>query len=605
MSHIDDSPIASRPSLSAAALWLSAFSPPTFSHAEPAETLYDEPLGDMDVSLEDVAQSPAAHYLRAFSSPPPSVSPAEPIREEIAGYELGRTLGHSLSHVRLATHTLTGSVVAVKISSLPTSHPPSSDQGVSVEEEEQIWSTLNHEYVLPLLSTHRTSTQVAFFTLYCPDGSLLDLLHKRASFNATAAGLEGDLVRSLFRQLCSGIAYLHNAMHIVHGDIKLENILIDDSGNARIADFGCAQHIVDEPESSGVISPTTATLNPFSSLSLSHPNPARVDEPHSPSNGGLERTLHASLPYASPELLCYPPHGYVPPAQPPQDIWAVGCVLHALLTGALPFADSYQPRLHQRILTGDWESRSITADADRVILRGCLQVQPSARWQISKLEARAHEVGAVDYAAMQDARSRSRSRTRPVPSRQSSSSAERSGERRRSRDSSRIRGPWPSTFEASPSYYGADPYSVSRPRRTSLVEEEEEDDFDESLSDRIGRRVRRALSSESTSIPSHAEPLTPTDDSYLSYRGFVHSTSTSRSRSRGRSSTGRIRVVAEPFPAPSSPSSPRSPQDAARGTFGTKEETIHHTSAARLPSSSDRLDPYYHGVSLCPANSPQ
>lgn len=44
---------------------------------------------------------------------------------------------------------------------------------------------------------------------------------------------------------------------------------------------------------------------------------------------------------------------------PAQDIWAMGCLLHALLFGRLPFTDGYEPRLVEKILRGVWErSRS-------------------------------------------------------------------------------------------------------------------------------------------------------------------------------------------------------------------------------------------------------
>lgn len=49
--------------------------------------------------------------------------------------------------------------------------------------------------------------------------------------------LEEDEARNLFRQIVEGIDYLHKK-NIAHRDIKLENILLDQSNTIKIIDFG-------------------------------------------------------------------------------------------------------------------------------------------------------------------------------------------------------------------------------------------------------------------------------------------------------------------------------------------------------------------------------
>ena len=52
--------------------------------------------------------------------------------------------------------------------------------------------------------------------------------------------LPAALIRKTLFQLGSALDYLHNSMHVVHGDIKPENILIKPDGHITLCDFGLA-----------------------------------------------------------------------------------------------------------------------------------------------------------------------------------------------------------------------------------------------------------------------------------------------------------------------------------------------------------------------------
>ncbi|KAI0603297.1 kinase-like domain-containing protein [Biscogniauxia sp. FL1348] len=96
-------------------------------------------------------------------------------------------------------------------------------------------------------------------------------------------------VKTLLRQLASGLAYLHDRW-ILHRDLKTSNLLLSNRGCLKIADFGMARYVGDPP-------------------------PARLTQ------------LVVTLWYRSPELLLGA-DAYGPAV----DMWSVGCIFGELLT---------------------------------------------------------------------------------------------------------------------------------------------------------------------------------------------------------------------------------------------------------------------------------
>ncbi len=73
-------------------------------------------------------------------------------------------------------------------------------------------------------------------------GTLLnDFTTRKTSKNAYK---EDEIVRHFYSLTC-GLEHLHNKK-IYHGDIKPDNLLLDENGSLRIADVGIAKHVSDE-----------------------------------------------------------------------------------------------------------------------------------------------------------------------------------------------------------------------------------------------------------------------------------------------------------------------------------------------------------------------
>jgi len=73
-------------------------------------------------------------------------------------------------------------------------------------------------------------------------GNLAEELRRRKAGNAYYT--ESELIRH-FYALASAVDYLHNKK-IFHGDIKINNVLLDEKGNVKLSDIGSAKYVPDE-----------------------------------------------------------------------------------------------------------------------------------------------------------------------------------------------------------------------------------------------------------------------------------------------------------------------------------------------------------------------
>lgn len=421
----------------------SAYAPPAASrhalfshHAAPPLTQSSSFMSDPgpsgppspSFSVSSGAFSPASAFLSHFQTStsiksPVSVAPdAQGAR--VLSYTLGKILGRGgFSTVREAIHDETGEVFACKI----VKRDDLSDRSGSLErfeEEIVLWQGLaRHPSVLPLLEMHRTPYATFLITPFLSGGSLLDVLKREGGSEKTA--------RKWFPGVVAAVAALHEGYdgfdgRILHGDLKLDNFLTDKSGHIVIGDFGMARKVA--PPQRGRSKTPIATIPPpltsgrgsrsrsrsrradpsMSPAARRHPplHSHHLDHAHPRSTPPPVVFPSASLPYAPPELL------RAPPAEPTlaQDLWALGIILHALLTGLLPFADVFEPRLQAKILRCDWLVPPGLGMEWEEVLKGCLHGDVSRRWTIANVRHSDAISGWREVKPRSKSRSRSRQR---------------------------------------------------------------------------------------------------------------------------------------------------------------------------------------------------
>ena len=183
-----------------------------------------------------LSSSPAAQFLSAFSSPPKAhAALPDDEGQAVGGYTLGSVVGYGAFSTIRRAYSASGGLVAVKIvrchdvSKLPNA----AQTQKRLDREVAAWSSLSHEHILPLFSVVHSSYADYFFTLYCPLGSLFDILKRDGR-----PALPHDDAGTMFRQVVRGLRYMHEVAGYVHRDMKLENVLVDEMGICRIGDFG-------------------------------------------------------------------------------------------------------------------------------------------------------------------------------------------------------------------------------------------------------------------------------------------------------------------------------------------------------------------------------
>src|SRR5512138_1776672 len=180
---------------------------------------------------------PAAAELPPVT-PPPSMD--EIGREDltgraIRGYALAERIGMGgMGSVYRAMQPNVDREVAVKII-LPAfaNHP---DFIRRFEAEAQLVARLEHPHIVPLYDYWR-EPGVAYLVMRLLRGGSLAACLKEGP-------LAPERLLPWLEQICAGLQAAHQA-GVIHRDIKPANILLDNAGNAYLADFGIAKMTID------------------------------------------------------------------------------------------------------------------------------------------------------------------------------------------------------------------------------------------------------------------------------------------------------------------------------------------------------------------------
>lgn len=260
--------------------------------------------------------------------------------KRVGNYMIGRKLGEgSFAKVREGLHALTGEKVAVKVID---KRKAKKDSYVTknLRREGHIQQMIRHPNITQLLDILETENSYYLVMELCPGGNLMNHIYDKKR-------LDERETQKYIRQLVLAVEHLHRA-GVVHRDLKIENLLLDEQDNIKLIDFGLSN-------CAGIL----GYSDPFS-------------------------TQCGSPAYAAPELLSRKKYG------PKVDVWSIGVNMYAMLTGTLPFTvEPFSLRaLHQKMVDKEMNPLPPTLSTAAIcLLKKLLEPDPNKRPNIHQVMA--------------------------------------------------------------------------------------------------------------------------------------------------------------------------------------------------------------------------
>ncbi|XP_077279330.1 serine/threonine-protein kinase PLK1 [Temnothorax americanus] len=252
-------------------------------------------------------------------------------------YYKGQFLGKGgFARVYLMTDVSNGNQYACKII------PKNRMQRIHMQKiarEIMIHKELNHVNVVQMHHYFEDNLNVYMLLEACPRKSLMHVLKYRGKVTEPEA-------RYYMKQMVTGVAYIHS-QKVVHRDLKPGNMFLSDRMIVKIGDFGLA---------------------------------TRPD-------GQRRRVTICGTPnYIAPEVLYKQAYSYE------ADVWALGCILYALLVGQPPFDTATLKETYARICNNHYREvdDSIASKSGQDLIRWLLQSNPELRPSLERVKEHAY-----------------------------------------------------------------------------------------------------------------------------------------------------------------------------------------------------------------------
>lgn len=242
--------------------------------------------------------------------------------QSLGGYQLEEEIGRgSMGVVYRGKQIALGREVAVKV--LPQALARDGSYVARFIREALIIAGLNHPHIVQIYDAGQQNKLLYFVMEYVQGPTLASLLR-----------LDGTIPQHLAAEYAAQIADALDAAykerHVIHRDVKPENLMLDRWGKLKVMDFGLAR-------------------------ATGH---QRIT---------VAKTLVGSIYYASPEQV------WGQALDNRSDIYALGVVLYEMVCGQRPFTGRSMPELTQSIISGPLippsvHNPEVSAELEQIIL---------------------------------------------------------------------------------------------------------------------------------------------------------------------------------------------------------------------------------------------
>lgn len=207
------------------------------------------------------------------------------------------------------------------------------NQKDKMTQEIFIHKVLNNKNIVSFHSFFEDKDFVYIVLELCRKRSMMELHRRRKT-------LTEPETRYYMHQILQGTLYLHQ-QNIIHRDLKLGNLFLNDEMEVKIGDLGLA---------------------------------AKIEFV-----GQRKKTLCGTPNYIAPEILSKTGHSFE------VDVWSIGCIMYILLVGKPPFETNSLKETYARITRCDYNIPSHLNKNARTLIEKMLQFDPKKRPLVSEI----------------------------------------------------------------------------------------------------------------------------------------------------------------------------------------------------------------------------